>query len=166
MKKLLVVVAAVAGYAAVAATVEFLGIEVGGTLNVLDAKVRERVGFGKPTTVNLVNANYSYLDCDSVAPKGGYDYFGVSVSTNNVVLSVTASVDCADEKSAAVKKENILSEFKAKYADRLAPDGNFIVEVTAGKDGITGKPYADVVIYTAEFKATLDRNNNVRDTKK
>ena len=53
MKKLLVVVAAVAGYAAVAATVEFLGIEVGGTLNVLDAKVREREGLGAPTLENM-----------------------------------------------------------------------------------------------------------------
>ena len=54
MKKLLVVVAAVAGYAAVAATVEFLGIEVGGTLNVLDAKVREREGLGAPTLENIL----------------------------------------------------------------------------------------------------------------
>ena len=61
MKKLLVMVAAVvAGYAAVAAAVEFLGIEVGGTLNVLDAKVREREDLGAPTLVNLVIAKYSY----------------------------------------------------------------------------------------------------------
>ena len=54
MKKLLVMVAAVvAGYAAVAAAVEFLGIEVGGTLNVLDAKVREREGLGAPTLENM-----------------------------------------------------------------------------------------------------------------
>ena len=159
MKKLLVMVAAVvAGYAAVAAPAEFLCIEVGGTLNVLDAKVREREGLGAPTLVNLVIAKYSYYDCDSVKPRGGYDNFGVSVSTNNVVLSVSAWGICPDEKTAAEKKEKILSEFRTKYADRIAPEGNFTMEVSADKDGASGKPFVDVVIYTAEFKATLDRN--------
>jgi hypothetical protein len=41
-----------------------------------------------------------------LAPKGGYDSFGVSVSTNRVVLGITASINCKDEKTAAAKKDS------------------------------------------------------------
>ena len=148
---------AVAGYAAVAAAVEFLGVEVGGTLNVQDAKVREKVGVGKPVSIVLASG-FKYWQCDSTAPKCGYDEFGVMVSTNNVVLGVSASVDCPDEKTAKEKKEKIFSEFKAKYASRLSPDGGFVLNVVSAKDA-SGKAYVDVDLSMEEFKSVLGRNN-------
>ena len=149
---------AVAGYAAVAAAVEFLGVEVGGTLNVQDAMVREKVGVGEPVTVVLANEKYTYWQCDSKAPKGGYDEFGVMVSTNNVVLGITASVNRKDEKTAVEKKEKIFAEFKSKYADRLAPDGGYVLNVVSAKDA-SGKAYVDVDLSMEEFKSVLGRNN-------
>lgn len=159
MKRLMVMVAVVvAGYAAVAAAVEFLGIEVGGTLNVQDAKVREKVGVGEPVTVVLANEKFTYWQCDSKAPKGGYDEFGVMVSTNNVVIGVSASVDCPDEKTATEKKEKIFFAFKAKYASRLSPNGEFVLNVVSAKDA-SGKAYVDVDLSMEEFKSVLGRNN-------
>ena len=107
MKRMMVMVAvALASVMALSATVEFLGVEVGGTLDVQDAKVRKKVGVGEPVTVVLANEKFTYWQCDSKAPKGGYDEFGVMVSTNKAVLGVSASVNCPDEKTAAEKKKS------------------------------------------------------------
>lgn len=159
MKRMMVMVAvALASVMALSATVEFLGVEVGGTLDVQDAKVREKVGVGEPVTVVLANEKFTYWQCDSKAPKGGYDDFGVMVSTNNVVLGVSASVNCPDEKTAKEKKEKIFSEFKAKYASRLSPNGEFVLNVVSAKDA-SGKAYVDVDLSMEEFKSVLGRNN-------
>ena len=61
MKRMMVMVAvALASVMALSATVEFLGVEVGGTLDVQDAKVREKVGVGEPVTVVLANDKFTY----------------------------------------------------------------------------------------------------------
>ena len=160
MKRMMVMVAvALASVMALSATVEFLGVEVGGTLDVQDAKVREKVGVGEPVTVVLANEKFTYWQCDSKAPKGGYDEFGVMVSTNKVVLGVSASVNCPDEKTAAEKKGKIIAEFKAKYADRLSPDGGYTLTVATGSDSATGKAYVEVDLETTAFKSTVARNN-------
>ena len=160
MKRMMVmVVVALASVMALSATVEFLGVEVGGTLDVQDAKVREKIGVGEPVTVVLANEKFTYWQCDSKASKGGYDEFGVMVSTNKAVLGVSASVNCPDEKTAAEKKGKIIAEFKAKYADRLSPDGGYTLTVATGGDSATGKAYVEVDLETTAFKSTVARNN-------
>ena len=160
MKRMMVMVAvALASVMAFSATVEFLGVEVGGTLNVQDAKVREKVGVGKPVSIVLASG-FKYWQCDSTAPKCGYDEFGVMVSTNKAVLGVSASVNCPDEKTAEEKKGKIIAEFKAKYADRLSPDGGYALTVATGSDSATGKAYVEVDLETTAFKAAVARNNN------
>ena len=75
-------------------------------------------------------------------------------------LGVSASVNCPDEKTAAEKKGKIIAEFKAKYADRLSPDGGYTLTVATGSDSATGKAYVEVDLETTAFKSILARNNN------
>ena len=162
MKRMMVMVAvALASVMALSATVEFLGVEVGGTLDVQDAKVREKIGVWEPVTVVLANEKFTYWQCDSKTPKGGYDEFSVMVSTNKAVLGVSASVNCPDEKTAAEKKGKIIAEFTDKYADRLSPDGDYTLTVATGGDSATGKAYVEVDLETTAFKSTVARNNNL-----
>jgi hypothetical protein len=67
--------------------------------------------------------------------------------------------NCPDEKTAAEKKGKIIAEFKAKYADRLAPDGGYALTVATGGDSATGKAYVEVDLETTAFKSTVARNN-------
>jgi hypothetical protein len=58
------------------------------------------------------------------------------------------------KKTAAEKKGKIIAEFKAKYADRLSPDGGYTLTVAAGK------AYVEVELETTAFTSTVARNNN------
>ena len=58
------------------------------------------------------------------------------------------------------KKGKIIAEFKAKYADRLSPDGGYTLTVATGSDSATGKAYVEVDLETTAFKSTVARNNN------
>ena len=48
---------------------------------------------------------------------------------------------------------------KAKYADRLSPDGGYTLTVATGGDSATGKAYVEVDLETTAFKSTVARNN-------
>ena len=58
-----------------------------------------------------------------------------------------------------IEKGKIIAEFKAKYADRLSPDGGYALTVATGGDSATGKAYVEVDLETTAFKSTVARNN-------
>jgi len=134
--------------------VRFLGIEVGGTLDVHDKAVRDSLGLKEPSIVTLANEKFTYYECDSKCPRDGYDEYFVDVSTNNVVLGVVASIKCRDEEDSMSKASKVCEELKKEFGDRIAPLGEYCLWVSNGDN------YVDVNIQKAKFKDIVERNNN------
>ena len=134
--------------------VRFLGIEVGGTLDVHDKAVRDSLGLKEPSIVTLANEKFTYYECDSKCPRDGYDEYFVDVSTNKVVLGLVASIKCRDKEETKSKVSKVCEELKKEFGDRIAPLGEYCVWVSNGDN------YVDVNIQKAKFKDIVERNNN------
>ena len=116
--------------AAAAPLPRFLGIEFGQELDVHDEAVLKSYGLGKPVTVTRYPEKKTYYQCDSTAPKDGFDSFSVDVSLDGKVFCISAEVMCKDRDEASRKTKEISADLKKRYGDRVDENGKVLLEVS------------------------------------
>ena len=113
---------------------KLVGIEFGQELDVFDEEVRKSYGLSAPATVNLVQENVTYYQCDSVAPKDGFDSFSVDVTLDKKVFGISADVKCKDKEEVKRKVKEISDDLKKRFADRVNEGGHILLTVSSGDD--------------------------------
>lgn len=136
-----------AAFAAYAKTPELLGFRIGDRLDVTDKAALAERNLTPPATVTVSRNGFQYYQCDSLAPRGGYDTYIVDVTTNGTIASVWAVIKCNDKDEVVLKVKSLAAEFNKTYADSIGnTEGTSTIEVWGGDN------YVQIKAYDMEFQ--------------
>lgn len=124
----------------------FCGFELGQRLDVLDAEVRQSYGLGSPALVVEEKDKFTYRQCDSVAPKYGFDSYSIDVTMDGTVFGISADLKCADKAEAEKRKGEIVEDLKKKFGSRISENGHITLSVASGDT------YVEVDMKSTSFK--------------
>ena len=111
---------------------KFLGIEIGQSLDVQHEATRKAYGLKPPALIVEAKDGFRYWQCDSIAPKDGFESFSVDVTLSNTVFRVEADVSCRDWAETKKKREEIVEDLKKRFKGRFCENGDIEARVSCG----------------------------------